>query len=75
MKAHNKVPRPGPSFTIPDEVRFDDKGHYPAPGSVTKRALCKKNCHNVCEKCNKSLHTKLCFQLFFRFKCYLLLHI
>ena len=64
MKAHNKVPRPGPSFAIPDEVRFNGKGHYLAPGPVRKCVLCKKNCHNVCEKCNKSLHTKLCFQLF-----------
>ena len=64
MKAHNKVPRPGPSFAIPNEVRFDGKGYYPAPGPVRKCVLCKKNCRNVCEKCNKSLHTKLCFQLF-----------
>ena len=64
MKVHNKVPRPGPSFAISDEARFDGKGHYPAPGPVRKCALCKKNCRNVCEKCNKSLHTKLCFQLF-----------
>ena len=64
MKAHNKVPRPGPSFAIPNEVRFDGKGYYPAPGPVRKCVLCKKNCRNVCEKCNKSLHTKLCFQHF-----------
>ena len=50
MKAHNKVPRPGPSFAIPDEVRFDGKEHYPAPGPVRKCVLCKKSCHNVCEK-------------------------
>ena len=64
MKAHNKVLRPGPSFAIPDEVRFDDKGHYPPAGLVRKCILCKKSCRNVCKKCNKSLHTKLCFQLF-----------
>ena len=28
MNAHNKVPRPGTSFAIPDEVRFDSKGHH-----------------------------------------------
>ena len=64
MKAYNKVPRPGSSFTIPDEARFDGKGHYAAPGPVRKCVLCKKNRRNMCEKCNKSLHTKLCFQLF-----------
>ena len=64
MKAHSKFPRPGPSLAIPDEVRFHGKGHYPAPGPVRKCFLCKMNCHNVYEKCNKSLHTKLCFQLF-----------
>ena len=64
MKARNKVSRPSPSFTIPGEVQFDGKGYYPAPGPVRKCVLCKKNCRNVCEKCNKSLHTKLCFQLF-----------
>ena len=36
MKAHSKVPRPGPSFVIPYEVRFDGKEHYPAPGPVRK---------------------------------------
>ena len=64
MKAHNKVPRPGPSLAITDEVRFDSKRHYPAPGPVRKCALCKKNCLNMCEKCNKSLQTKLWFQVF-----------
>ena len=34
MKAHNNVGRPGPSFTIPDEVRLDGQGHFPAPGPV-----------------------------------------
>ena len=64
MKAHNEVPRPGPNSAIPDEVRFDGKRHYPAPGPVRKCVLCKKNCRNVCEKCSKSFHTKLCLQLF-----------
>ena len=64
MKAHNKVPTPGPSFAIPDEVRFDSKGHYRAPGPVRKCVLSKKNSRNVCEKCNKSLQTKLSFRLF-----------
>ena len=64
MKALKKVLRACPSFAIPDEVRFDGKGHYPAPGPVRKCVLCKKNCRNVCEKCNKSLQTKLCFQRF-----------
>ena len=64
MKAHNKVPRPGPSFAIHNEVRFDGKGHYLAPGPVRKYVLCKESCRNVCEKCSKSLQTKLCFQLF-----------
>ena len=64
MKVHNKVPRPGPSFAISDEARFDGKGHYPAPGPVRNCVLCKKNCRNMCEECSKSLHTKLCFQLF-----------
>ena len=36
MKAHSKVPRPAPSFAIPDEARFDGEGHYPAPGPVRK---------------------------------------
>ena len=65
MKAHNEVPRPGPNFAIPDEVRFDGKRHYAAPGPVRKCVLYKKNCRNVCEKCSKSFHTKLCFQLFY----------
>ena len=64
MKAYNKVSRPGPSFTIPDETRFDGKGHYPAPRPVRKYVFCKKNCRNVCKKCDKNLHTKVCFQLF-----------
>ena len=64
MKAHNKVPRPGTSFAIPDEVRLDGKGHYPAPGPVRKCVLWKNSCRNVCKKCNKSLHTKLCAHLF-----------
>ena len=64
MKAHNNVGRPGPSFTIPDEVRLDGQGHYPAPGPLRKCVFCKRSCRNVCEKCKKSLHTKLCFKLF-----------
>ena len=62
MKAHNKVLRPSPSFAIWDEVQFNGKGHYQAPGPVRICVLCKKSCRNVCEKCNKSLHTNLCFQ-------------
>ena len=64
IKAYNKVLRPGPSFAIPDDVRFDAKGHYAALGPVRKCLMEEKSCSNGCEKCNKSLHTKLCFQLF-----------
>ena len=64
MKAYKIVPRPGSSFSIPDEKRFEGKGNYPAPGPVRKYVFYKKNRRNVCKRCDKSLHTKLCFQLF-----------
>ena len=68
MKACNKVPRPVASFAIPDEVQFDGKSHYPAPGPARKCVLCKKNSYNVCDKCNKSLNTKFAFNFFMRSK-------
>ena len=58
-----EVGRPGPSYSVPDEVRLDNIDHYPGPGSVTKCVICKKNCRNVCMKCKKSVHVKFCFQV------------
>ena len=50
MKAYSKVLRPGPSFAIPDDVRFDAKGHYPALGPVKKCVLWKKRAAAMCVK-------------------------
>ena len=59
MKARNNVGRPGPSFTIPDEVQLDGQGHYPAPGPVRKCVFCKRSGRNVCEKCKKKFTHKI----------------
>ena len=52
------VPR---AYRVPNEVRLDGYGHYPEPGSV-KCAVCKINCRNICGKCQRSVHVKVCFQ-------------
>ena len=55
------VPR---AYRVPNEVRLDGYGHYPEPGPVRKCAVYKINCRNICGKCQRSVHVKVCFQRF-----------
>ena len=54
--------RPGPSFSVPQEVRTDNRNHYPESCPVRRCTVCKKNCRIQCIKCRKSLHLNECFQ-------------
>ena len=53
------VPR---AYRVPNEVCLDGYGHYPEPGPVRKRAVCKINCRNICGKCQRSVHVEVSFQ-------------
>ena len=54
--------RPGPSLSVPEAVRTDNRNHYPESCPVRRCAVCKKNCRIQCIKCKKSLHLNVCFQ-------------
>ena len=51
-------------YKVADEIRLDGHGHYPESGPIRKCAVCKKNCRNICGKCKRSIHVKICFQEF-----------
>lgn len=51
-------------YRVPNVVRPDSHGHYPESGPVCKCAVCKVNCRNICSKCQRSVHVKVCFQKF-----------
>ena len=54
--------RPGPSVSVPEAVRTDNRNHYPENCPVRRYAVCKKNCRIQCIKCKKLLHLNVCFQ-------------
>ena len=56
--------RPGHIFKVADEIPLDRNGHYPNPGPVRRCVICKKNCRNLCKKCNVSVRVNTCFQVF-----------
>ena len=56
--------RPTKAHKVADEVRYDGLGHYPISCSVRKCAGRGKSCRNSFKKCKRSLHAKICFQIF-----------
>ena len=56
--------KPGPSYTLPAEVRTDNSDHSPIQWDVCKCVVCKKNCKIRCQKCNRSFQINTCFQIF-----------
>lgn len=55
---------PGPSFSVPVDVRTDNRNHYPQSCPVRRCTVCKQNCRILCKKCNKSMHLRDSFQKF-----------
>ena len=54
---------PGPGLSIPTPVCYGCKGHYQHDCPVRKCIMCRKSARTQCEKCKKTLHLSLCFQL------------
>ena len=54
---------PGPKGPVPLDVVKQGE-HYPAGGPVRRCIVCKKSCRSHCNICEKSMHQKVCFQLF-----------
>ena len=55
--------QPGSGLSIPTPVRYDGKGHYPQVCPVTKCVMCRKSARVQCQKCKKTLHLSIFFQL------------